>query len=106
MYNVGDDNERPNAEIVRVLLEETGRDESFVRRIPDPRGGAHDRRYAMETSRTRALGWRPEVPFESGLRDTVRWYRENEAWWRPIVASEENRAFVARFYGAALGENL
>lgn len=105
-YNVGDVNGRENREVVRVLLEETGRDESYVERIPDPRAGAHDQRYSMACAKLEALGWRPEVAFEQGLRDTVRWYVEHEDWWRPIVAEPQYQDFVRAFYGPALGPFL
>lgn len=105
-YNVGDDNERTNRQVVEALLEEAGYGEEMVRRIPDPRGGAHDARYSMDCSKLRALGWSPQVPFEQGLRETARWYAGHEGWWGPLVDREDTRAFVARFYGAALGEDL
>ncbi len=106
-YNVGDANERTNAEVVRVLLEETERDESFVKRIPDPRAGAHDQRYSMDCAKARRdLGWAPEVPFETALRETARWYRENEWWWRPLVEDDAYRQFVHSFYGPTLAEDL
>lgn len=106
VYNVGDDNERTNAETTRVLLDELGCDESLVKRIEDPRKGAHDRRYAMETGKLRALGWSPTRDWEGEMRATARWYRENEAWWRPIAASDEYQSFVRAFYGKSLGEDL
>jgi dTDP-glucose 4,6-dehydratase len=105
-YNVGDENERTNREVVSLLLEETGGSDDMVKRIPDPRKGAHDARYSMATGKLRALGWEPKVPFDTGLRETVRWYAENEAWWGPLVDREDTRAFVERFYGAALGDDL
>ena len=43
----------------------------------------HDRRYSLDAGKLNRLGWKPQVPFERGLADTVRWYAENEAWWRP-----------------------
>jgi dTDP-glucose 4,6-dehydratase len=106
VYNVGDDNERQNKEIVRILLEETGRDESLVKRIEDPRKGAHDKRYSMTTDRTRALGWAPQMDFEIELKNTVRWYRENEWWWKPITQHTDYTDFVKAFYGRFLGEDL
>lgn len=106
VYNIGDVNERKNMDVVRILLEETGRDESLVKHIPDPRKGAHDKRYSMTADRAAGLGWKPEKPFEESLRETVRWYRENEAWWRPICADPSFTDFVGRFYGPTLGEDL
>jgi len=105
-YNVGDDNERPNREIVQILLQETGRDATLVKSIPDPRGNAHDARYSMETDKLRSLGWRPEIPFESGLMDTIRWYVQNESWWRPIIEKPEYIDFIRRYYGPSLGSDL
>ena len=105
-YNVGDENERPNREVVKILIEETGRDERFVKRIPDPRKGAHDKRYSMTTHKVRALGWSPCHPFEESLRATVRWYIEHQDWWRPLVGTDDYREFVARFYGPSLGADL
>lgn len=106
VYNVGDENERPNRWIVDQLLAHTGRDESFVRFIEDPRKGAHDARYSMTTHRLEALGWRPEVDFETGLRETVRWYQANEAWWSAILEDPRYQSFVHQFYGKALGPDL
>ncbi len=106
VYNVGDINERQNMEVVKILLEETDRDESRVKRIPDPRKGAHDKRYSMKADKSRALGWAPEYPFEESLRKTVRWYKENEAWWHPLIETDDFQAFVKRFYGPSLGEDL
>jgi dTDP-glucose 4,6-dehydratase len=106
VYNIGDVNERRNMEIVRILLEETGRDESLVKRIPDPRKGAHDKRYSMSADKLRSLGWQPSMAFEEELRKTVRWYRENEWWWRPLVATDDYQQFIRDFYGKSLGEDL
>lgn len=106
VYNVGDRNERPNHEIVDVLLAETGRDRDLVKSIPDPRKGAHDARYSMTTEKIGTLGWAPTHDFESSLRATVRWYRENESWWRTVTAKPGYDEFISRFYGPGLGEDL
>jgi dTDP-glucose 4,6-dehydratase len=106
IYNVGAANERQNREVVKILLEETGRDESLVKTIPDPRRGAHDKRYSMSTRKMEALGWQARKPFEEGLRETVRWYVENQDWWRPLVATDDYRGFIAQFYGPSLGDDL
>lgn len=106
VYNIGDDNERENREVVAMLLDELGRNDSYVKRIPDPRKGAHDQRYSMATEKMRGLGWKPEKPFEQSLRETVRWYRDNEWWWRPITKTDDYISFITRFYGPSLGEDL
>jgi len=106
VYNVGDVNERQNREIVRILLEETGRDESLVKTIEDPRKGAHDARYSMTTEKIHALGWSPQREFETSLRETIPWYRENREWLAPIMAKPEYQDFVKAFYGKSLGEDL
>ncbi|HEY3779490.1 MAG TPA: dTDP-glucose 4,6-dehydratase [Fimbriimonadaceae bacterium] len=105
-YNVGDMNERENRSVVKILLEETGRDESLVKKIPDPRKGAHDKRYSMTTAKSEALGWKPVHPFEESLRQTVRWYVENEAWWRPLIETDDFKTFVGKYYGPSLGSDL
>jgi dTDP-glucose 4,6-dehydratase len=105
-YNVGDQNERENRDVVTILLEELGRDWSLVKKIPDPRKGAHDKRYSMTTDKIQALGWQPGKNFEESLRDTVRWYVEREDWWRPLISTDDFKSFVSRFYGASLGEDL
>ncbi|CAN5541950.1 dTDP-glucose 4,6-dehydratase [soil metagenome] len=105
-YNVGDKNERENREVVKTLLEELGRDWSLVKQIPDPRKGAHDKRYSMTTDKIEGLGWKPKREFISSLRETVQWYVQNENWWRPLVATDDYKTFVKRFYGPGLGEDL
>jgi dTDP-glucose 4,6-dehydratase len=106
VYNVGDSNERQNRETVTLLLDELGLGNELVKQIPDPRKGAHDARYSMDSSKLRSLGWKPERPFEESLRETVRWFRANEAWWRPILADPGYQAFIARFYCPGLGDDL
>jgi len=79
-YNVAGDAERTNRDVVTLLLERLEKPWSLVREVEDRPG--HDRRYAMDGARLRALGWRPTVTFEDGLASTVDWFRANEAWWR------------------------
>jgi len=87
VYNVGPSDGCTNVEITRRLLGLLGLDdEKLIRHVPDRPG--HDRRYALECSKVRALGWEPEVDLAKGLAKTVEWYRANEAWWRPIVEGE------------------
>jgi len=83
VYNVGGGNEKTNLEITTRLLDLLGADASAIRRVADRKG--HDRRYSIDESKiTRELGYAPRVPFDSGLADTVTWYRDNPDWWKPI----------------------
>jgi len=93
VYNIGGGNEVRNVDLTHMLLRFAERPESLIKSVQDRKG--HDQRYSLDTSKLRALGWKPEVPFEDGLKDTVRWYRENEWWWRPI--KEEDPAFRAYY---------
>jgi dTDP-glucose 4,6-dehydratase len=97
-YNVGGGNEVPNIELTRRILALLGKPESLIQRVADRPG--HDRRYSVDTGKLRGLGWAPAVPFEQGLADTVKWYREHPSWWRPL--KEANPAFrehYRRHYG-------
>lgn len=105
-YNVGGGNERRNIDVTRQVLDLLGKPHTLIKHIGDPRGSAHDRRYALDTTKLRTLGWSPRATFEVALEATVRWYVEHEAWWRPIVASDGYRDFVARYYGPYLQEDL
>jgi dTDP-glucose 4,6-dehydratase len=91
-YNLSGRCELTNLELTTRLLAATGRDLSLIRHVPDPRGGAHDRRYSADDSRARALGWQPRIPFDEGLADTVAWFRDNRAWWEPLRARVESSA--------------
>lgn len=89
VYNIGGGNGVPNAVLTRRILDVLGKPASLIRHVPDRPG--HDRRYSLDTSKLQSLGWRPEVPFDEGLAETVAWYRDNEWWWRPI--KHEDPAF-------------
>ncbi len=83
IYNVGGGRELSNQELTALLLEATGRDDSFVEHVYDPRGRGHDQRYSVDDSKLAALGYRPGTSFADGLARTVQWYRANRAWWEP-----------------------
>jgi dTDP-glucose 4,6-dehydratase len=93
VYNIGGGNEVRNLDLTRRILELTGRPDSLIKPVADRQG--HDRRYALDTSKLRRLGWTPQVTFEAGLAATIAWYRENEWWWRPI--KEQDPAFRAYY---------
>jgi dTDP-glucose 4,6-dehydratase len=95
-YNIGGGNSRTNIEITKRLLEYCGRSfETHVTHVRDRAG--HDRRYALDASKVRELGWAPKIDFERGLAETVAWYRNNEAWWRPLKNGEFD-AYYRRQY--------
>jgi dTDP-glucose 4,6-dehydratase len=100
VYNVGGGNEVRNLDLTQQILTLTGRPPTLIRPVVDRPG--HDRRYALDTSKARALGWQPTVDFADGLRRTVEWYRENSWWWRPIKDEDPAfRAYHAAQYGPA-----
>ena len=82
VYNVGGGHEVPNIEVTRQILALLEKPDSLIRPVADRPG--HDRRYCLDTTKLRRLDWRPETSFQTGLADAVTWYREHEAWWRPI----------------------
>ena len=87
IYNIGGNNERTNLELVQHILDIMGKSHWLITFVADRPG--HDRRYALDTSKIeRELGWRPAMPFEAGLRNTIEWYIENEPWWRRIKSGE------------------
>lgn len=86
IYNVGTEVETPNIEMAKLLLQLLDKPESLMQHVADRAG--HDRRYAMDCSKLRALGWQSKHTFETALRDTVAWYVANEWWWRKIKSGE------------------
>jgi dTDP-glucose 4,6-dehydratase len=79
VYNIGGRCEQTNLDLTYALLEATGKPRSLIRYVKDRPG--HDRRYAIDCAKIeRELGWKPAIPFEQGLRDTVRWYQEHDDW--------------------------
>jgi dTDP-glucose 4,6-dehydratase len=83
VYNIGGGNERTNREITSIIIDELGLDDSIIERVADRPG--HDRRYSIACDKARTeLGWEPVVDFEAGLRDTIRWYKDNAWWWDKI----------------------
>ena len=99
VYNIGGGNEVRNVDLTHRILGELGKPTSLIKPVPDRIG--HDRRYCLDTTKLRSLGWMPQVPFEAGLPNTVTWYRDNGWWWRPI--KERDPAF--RSYYQAQYEN-
>ena len=86
VYNVGGGNEVENLDLTHRILTELDRPASLITPVEDRLG--HDRRYSLDTTKLRALGWLPRHAFDEGLQNTVAWYRDNEWWWRPIKEAD------------------
>lgn len=97
VYNIGAGNEMPNIEMARFLLATLGRHESLIKHVKDRPG--HDRRYAINSAKLRALGWQPRYNAMQALRATARWYTENRWWWQPIKSGELYQEYYRRQYG-------
>jgi dTDP-glucose 4,6-dehydratase len=83
-YHVGTGVEKSVDEIADLVLAALGKPASLKTTIPDRPG--HDRRYVLDwTKIRRELGWQPEVPFDEGIAETVRWYADHRAWWEPLL---------------------
>jgi dTDP-glucose 4,6-dehydratase len=96
-YNVGGGYELANIELTERILDLVGKPKSLIQKVKDRPG--HDRRYSLDTTRLRQVGWAPKVAFEEGLASTVEWYRNNDAWWKQIKSgSEEYKKFYKQHY--------
>ncbi|BFH65500.1 dTDP-glucose 4,6-dehydratase [Paenibacillus azoreducens] len=101
VYNIGGNNERTNIHIVKEILKELGKPESLITYVEDRPG--HDRRYGIDASKIiRELGWKPQYDFETGIKETIRWYLNHEEWWSRIQ-SGDYQAYYAKQYGTRLG---
>ncbi|WP_168123915.1 dTDP-glucose 4,6-dehydratase [Paenibacillus sp. HB172176] len=90
VYNVGGRNERNNLQVVRTILDELGKPDSLIQFVEDRLG--HDRRYAIDADKLRStLGWEPKHDYESGIRETIRWYLSNPEWLASIKSGEYRR---------------
>ncbi|WP_141432901.1 dTDP-glucose 4,6-dehydratase [Bacillus sp. 03113] len=100
VYNVGGNNERTNLEIVKTILEQLGKPESLIKHVKDRLG--HDRRYAIDATKLRTeLGWNPKYTFDTGIKQTIQWYLDNQEWWESIISGEYQEYFKNQ-YGDSL----
>jgi dTDP-glucose 4,6-dehydratase len=97
IYNIGGNRSLPNLDVVHKVLELTGKPASLIRSVTDRPG--HDRRYALSSEKLmRETGWQPVMNFETGLAQTIEWYRRNAAWVAR-VRSGEYREYYEKNYG-------
>jgi dTDP-glucose 4,6-dehydratase len=87
VYNIGASNEMPNIEIIKLILKCLNKPESLIQYVKDRPG--HDRRYAIDSSKLQnELGWKPEFSFEQAIENTIKWYLNNQDWWKRIISGE------------------
>ena len=97
IYNIGADNEKTNIEITKLLLKELGKNESSIEFVKDRPG--HDKRYSINSSKLRKLGWKPRFKFERALKETVKWYKNNQNWWKKIKSGEYKGYYKKHYSG-------
>ena len=96
IYNIGGSRALPNREVVKIILQATGKPDSLMMTVTDRPG--HDRRYALSSAKLeRETGWRPQMPFEQGLQSTVDWYRENRDWVNRVKTGEYQKFYAANY---------
>ena len=96
IYNVGTGTEMHNLDMTRLILKLLGKSESLIQPVRDRPG--HDRRYALDVSKIRGLGWEPAHTCEEAIEKTIRWYVDNEWWWRPIKSGERYQEYYRQQY--------
>jgi len=98
VYNIGGNNEKSNIEIVKLILQNLGKPESLITYVKDRPG--HDRRYAIDSSKIqREFGWQPSYTFEQGIAETIKWYLNNQEWWKRIISGEYNEYYKLLYGG-------
>jgi len=95
IYNIGGSTEVENVALTRRVLSLLGKPESLIRPVADRPG--HDRRYALDSTKIKTLGWAPGTTFESALSATVEWYRTHEAWWKPIKSGAFRQYYQTQY---------
>lgn len=97
IYNIGGHNEMKNIDIVKLILNELGKDESLISYVSDRKG--HDMRYAIDPEKIhKDLGWLPETKFKDGIKKTIKWYLDNKEWWEEIVSGDYQK-YYEKMYG-------
>jgi dTDP-glucose 4,6-dehydratase len=96
VYNVGTGSEMRNVDMTRLVLELLGKPESLIQPVRDRQG--HDRRYSLDVRKVCGLGWEPVHSCAEAIEKTVRWYVDNEWWWRPIKSGERYQAYYKQQY--------
>ncbi|HID22156.1 MAG TPA: dTDP-glucose 4,6-dehydratase, partial [Planctomycetaceae bacterium] len=86
VYNIGAGNERTNLEITEFILKALDKPKSLMTFVRDRLG--HDRRYSLDISKIKSLGWQPEHNFDEAMSYTIKWYTDNRWWWERLKSGE------------------
>jgi dTDP-glucose 4,6-dehydratase len=97
IYNVGSESETENIAMARAILDLLGKPHSLIQPVKDRPG--HDRRYSLDCTKLRALGWRPQHDFQRAIEKTVRWYVDNPWWWRKIKSGAYKEYYRRQYEG-------
>jgi len=95
VYNIGADNELNNLEITDTILSELKKPQSLKTFVADRLG--HDRRYSVDTTKLRSLGWKPKFDFTKAMKDTIQWYIDNRLWWQSLKSGEYLEYYKANY---------
>ncbi|MFC1658753.1 dTDP-glucose 4,6-dehydratase [Candidatus Omnitrophota bacterium] len=82
IYNVAAENELTNLELTRLILKIMQKPEGLIKYVKDRPG--HDRRYSIDSAKIRSLGWQPQAEFQESLKETLKWYQDNQQWWEKL----------------------
>ncbi|MCE1246845.1 MAG: dTDP-glucose 4,6-dehydratase [Firmicutes bacterium] len=97
VYNIGSGHELENIKLTEIILKALGADESHIEYVKDRPG--HDRRYAIDSSKIKNLGWSPRFSFDEAISNTIEWYKNNRPWWENIrLKKAEYRKFMDEYY--------
>jgi dTDP-glucose 4,6-dehydratase len=103
VYNVGANTEKPNIEIVKLLLNQTGKTEELIEYVKDRPG--HDRRYAINSTKIKnELGWEADHSFEDAIQDTIKWYIDNQKWWQEIISGDYQNYYKLQYSSQSIKE--
>lgn len=95
IYNIGTGWEKSNMEITKLILKALGKDEKNIEFVKDRL--AHDWRYSLDSSKLRSLGWKPKYRFKEALLETIKWYKNNENWWKPLKTGEYEEYYKKQY---------
>lgn len=95
VYNIGGHNEKTNLEVVKTIIKSLGKSEELIEFVEDRLG--HDKRYAIDSTKLKKLGWKPTYNFDTGIVQTINWYLENKEWWKQIISGDYQKYFEKQY---------